>query len=512
MRILIRRTLAKGRGAPPAVTEEAPAPPAGPRSLHVEAALVDGKIRQAGRSLETLYHQAVDRANRASSPLERAEWRRTAYRLAEVGGAVRYGAVTGDDSSDLDPVAPLAKGAALAHRPGLHLDPVKHRWTRDDPDRPKDWSTVHPNLSRQPPPGVDVERGGPEDNWLLRWRHPETGETVQAYDRDYLKQNAAAKFQRMASFGQALHWLRQRTHEHATAHDLSAPAVLGAMTKILDAAMIRAGNEDSAKAGVFGLTTLRKDHARVDGDRVTFEYVGKAGVPQRQTVEDPDVARTVRDLLKLPGDRLFQFRDPRGNLQAINARRLNGYVQQHTGGAGHVKDFRTYHATRLFHEASKRLGLPADESDAEQKIRRAAMDVAVALGHKRLVTRPHFVRVNDPKRRDITRLSELHGGRHMGGGVVSFLSAKERDAFHQAVGGKSAATVLRKGDRPAPAEPEWVHEEATSLADYIDPTVVEAYRRSRARTQAAHRGRPGLPATTGGDPARGPDGRRGGVA
>jgi hypothetical protein len=43
----------------------------------------------------------------------------------------------------------------------------------------------------------------------------------------------------------------------------------------------------------FGATTLRTRHARVSGQRLRLEYVGKSGKLQRLTIQDGRLARLV---------------------------------------------------------------------------------------------------------------------------------------------------------------------------------------------------------------------------
>lgn len=70
-------------------------------ALAVEAALVDGRIRDHGAALENLHAQLTHRMDRETSPLERAKLNQHAYAVAEAAGALRYSAVTGTDDSDL---------------------------------------------------------------------------------------------------------------------------------------------------------------------------------------------------------------------------------------------------------------------------------------------------------------------------------------------------------------------------------------------------------------------------
>lgn len=69
-------------------------------ALAVEAALVDSKLQESGARLDTLQARLLHQADEATSPLERARLLQSANEVLEVGGALRYSAVTGRDDSD----------------------------------------------------------------------------------------------------------------------------------------------------------------------------------------------------------------------------------------------------------------------------------------------------------------------------------------------------------------------------------------------------------------------------
>ncbi len=344
-------------------------------------------------------------------------------------------------------------------------------------DAAVDWRKEHPGLSRYPTKGVkrgDVEVGGPEHNWRLRWRHPDTGAVQQAYEPAYLKENARKKFAKMQKFGAALPAFRAAVRldvEHSPEMEI---AVLGAMALVTDATMMRPGGSSEETTG---LTTLKHQHVSVAGDEVVFDYIGKAGIPNRQTLRDPQVATVVKHLLEHAPEAggLWQAVDERGRWKPVTLGRFSAYIDEHTKG-GNAKDFRTWHATRIFAQEADRIGPPRTDAEAEEKIQEAALAVAKALGHKKGSTHAHFIKVS-PRATTAHGLAEKHGGEHYGGGVVGFHSAGDRKAYTKALG-KTGHEVMSKDQAPRGAErhTHYKPETSTSLDNYIDPTVVEAYR------------------------------------
>ena len=102
------------------------------------------------------------------------------------------------------------------------------------------------------------------------------------------------------------------------------------------------------------------------------------------------------------------------------------------------------------------------------------MDVAKHLGHKKAGKRAHFA-VHEEGHQVDHAVAEKHGGKvymHGKRRTVGFTSAGDRKAYQKA----SGAGELPKGEHPE-VEGEWQHEPQTSLDNYIDPTVVHAYRK-----------------------------------
>jgi DNA topoisomerase-1 len=107
------------------------------------------------------------------------------------------------------------------------------------------------------------------------------------------------KFERMVRFAELLPGLRRRLARTLQGDgDPSRERVLASAVRLLDIGMFRVGSEQYADedSGI-GLATIRKEHVRIDGDAVEFDYPGKGGLRRRQVIEDPvtiDLIRTLK--------------------------------------------------------------------------------------------------------------------------------------------------------------------------------------------------------------------------
>ena len=70
------------------------------------------------------------------------------------------------------------------------------------------------------------------------------------------------------------------------------------------------GNDEYARQNrSFGLTTMHNRHAQVNGARVRFEFRGKSGIEHEINLDDPRLARLVRQCQEVPGQELFEYLD-----------------------------------------------------------------------------------------------------------------------------------------------------------------------------------------------------------
>ncbi|WP_062477992.1 DNA topoisomerase IB [Variovorax boronicumulans] len=189
------------------------------------------------------------------------------------------------------------------------------------------------------------------------------GRTQYRYHPDWRALQDGTKFERLAAFGRALPRLRARV-----ARDLRTGTktpgraqVIATLVRLLDTTLLRVGNEAYASSnGSFGLTTLRNRHAAVQGSALRLRFRGKSGVTHEARVDDPRVARVVRQCQQLPGQALFQYTDETGEVRGVSSNDVNDYIADATDtgkGEGErftAKDFRTWHGTVQALELTRR--------------------------------------------------------------------------------------------------------------------------------------------------------------
>src|ERR687893_465798 len=185
---------------------------------------------------------------------------------------------------------------------------------------------------------------------------------------------------------------RCATSDHLRRKKLDHEKVLATMTRLMNAAYFRVGDERYARTNkTYGIATLRRKHLRVEGDTMIFEYTGKWGQVQRKAVTDARLRRIVEECAELPGYEIFKYLDEEGEVRDAKARDLNAYVKEVMGEKFSPKDFRTWAGTLFAAVKLAELGATEDLEEAKKNVLAAVDDVAQRLGNTRDIARASYV-------------------------------------------------------------------------------------------------------------------------
>ena len=218
------------------------------------------------------------------------------------------------------------------------------------------------------------------------------GRKVYRYHPRWRAVRDEAKYGRLIAFARALPRIRRATDRDLRRRGTPREKVLALVVRLLEATLIRVGNEEYVKENrSFGLSTLRDRHVDVTGSRMAFSFRGKSGKEHDVTVVDRRLARLVSQVQELPGQPVFQYLDETGTRQPIDSADVNAYLRQIGGDEFTAKDFRTWAGTVA---ASMALhDYTSFDSEAERKgaVVKAIETVARRLGNTPAVCRACYV-------------------------------------------------------------------------------------------------------------------------
>lgn len=244
--------------------------------------------------------------------------------------------------------------------------------------------------------------------WKKVWISPYSNGHIQAVGvdaagrRQYLyhpawqQERAEEKFDRVLELSTRLPAWRTEIAKDLTRKGLTRKRVLALALRLLDRGYFRAGGEQYAEENEsYGLSTLLCEHVVVRRDAVEFDFPAKSGVRRTVEIEDPEVVRAVRALMRRPNrtERLLVCRTGSGWLD-VRAADLNDRFKELVGDEYTVKDLRTWHGTVLAAAAFADADPPVSRRVAKRVESAVMKEVAEELGNTPAVARGSYV---DPR-------------------------------------------------------------------------------------------------------------------
>jgi DNA topoisomerase-1 len=243
-----------------------------------------------------------------------------------------------------------------------------------------------------PPAWTDVWICPDRNGHLQATGRDARGRKVYLYHPRWREVRDAAKYERLAAFGEALPGIRERVEQDLTRRGVPREKVLAAVVKLLEETSIRVGNDEYRRTnGSVGLTTMLDDHAQFEGGGVRFEFKGKSGKQHSVTLHDRRLARIVKQCQDIPGQELFQYLDENGERHAIGSADVNDYIKEISGGDFTAKDFRTWNGTVLAMRFLRVCEKPASVTAGKRQVSTAIKSVAHELGNTPAVARKAYV-------------------------------------------------------------------------------------------------------------------------
>jgi DNA topoisomerase-1 len=222
------------------------------------------------------------------------------------------------------------------------------------------------------------------------------GRRQYLYHQRWQEDRAEEKFDRVLAMSKRLPEWRSRVAADLRGRGMRRERVLALALHLVDLGYFRSGGEQYAEENEsHGLATLLCDHITLRGTVVAFDYPAKSGVRRSLEVEDAEVARAVRSLLRRPDrtERFLVCRDGSGWVD-VHADDLNERFKELMGEDYSVKDLRTWHGTVLAAEAFVDADPPVSKAVVKRVESAVMKEVAEALGNTPAVARGSYV---DPR-------------------------------------------------------------------------------------------------------------------
>jgi len=269
---------------------------------------------------------------------------------------------------------------------GFRYQPVSGRLTKADLDRINDLKI--------PPAWTDVFINPAANGQVQVIGKDTAGRWQYLYHESHTRAQELRKFRRITKFAKAIPQMRATVARHLRQPGLTRERVLAAVLRILSTCYMRPGSEVYASEhGSYGIATLRRKHVNVKGELIEFDFTGKSGVRQQRELRDRQVARVVRETIKLPGYNVFKYINGDDKPVVVTRRHINEYIKEVMGSSFSAKDFRTWAGTLVCACALARNGdeILEKKTARNKRIVAAIKETAEVLGNTPAVCRGSYV-------------------------------------------------------------------------------------------------------------------------
>ena len=189
------------------------------------------------------------------------------------------------------------------------------------------------------------------------------GRKQYIYSPHWTGKRERLKYTRIAAFGAALPGIRARVKGDLRGHAPSRLHITAAAVRLMDHAPIRSGSKEYERTnGTFGLTTLRKQHLRISGARVSISFNAKGSKQTALQIEDRALADALRSSRKLKGEGVFRYLGDDGAVHRVSGGDIAGYLSEGSAQRFTSKDFRTWAASVLCARELAGVGRPRDRA------------------------------------------------------------------------------------------------------------------------------------------------------
>jgi len=243
-----------------------------------------------------------------------------------------------------------------------------------------------------PPMWSDVMICKWDDGHIQATGRDAKGRKQYIYHSKYEEARQQEKFDKMQDFGRQLPAIRKVNDKHIKRTKWTKEKVLALVVTLLDETGLRIGNRQYAQRnGTYGLTTLRRKHIDVEGNKISFDYKGKSNQERHVEIDDPYLTNLIKTSSELPGYELFRYLDDDRRWQTVDSDDVNEWIRTHMGEQFSSKDFRTWVASRLAIE------LYVDAENAKEKYPRRKFTnillrmVADELGNTPTICKSYYI-------------------------------------------------------------------------------------------------------------------------
>jgi DNA topoisomerase-1 len=221
-----------------------------------------------------------------------------------------------------------------------------------------------------------------------------SGKKQYKYNDEHIKKSNNQKFDRLFNFIKAMPTLEKNMKTHEKLSNYDKKKVIHTMLMIVKKLYMRVGKEEYARQNnSYGISSLEKKHIKIKNNKIKFKFKGKSKQILTYVLNDVKIAKHLKVLLKLDGDKLFQYIE-NDKIKKMSYMDLNEYMHEFMGSCFSVKDFRTYAANYYFIKSlieETKMNYPSNNKIIKQNINNAIIKTAEYLRHTASISKKSYI-------------------------------------------------------------------------------------------------------------------------
>ena len=123
----------------------------------------------------------------------------------------------------------------------------------------------------------------------------ESGGTIYRYDEGHIKKRWDEKKKKLKKLEKGFNKVKSAYEKDLSSDDERTRAI-AAIIGIMAESGMRVGNEESAKDGTYGASTLKKKHIKHSGGKIRFDFPGKGAIEQHIEISNKNVIKVIKVL------------------------------------------------------------------------------------------------------------------------------------------------------------------------------------------------------------------------
>ena len=283
---------------------------------------------------------------------------------------------TARDGLTIERRRPEAASAITARTAGGSADPrISNAWRR----------------LAVPPAYADVVYAKDDTAPLQAMGRDAAGRWQYRYHPDWEKVRERRKTRHLVRLIDALPRIRRHVTGVLSTRKPTREFAMAAAIALIDATGIRSGTSRHARlSGARGAVTLLKSNVEVNGPSITLTFKAKGGKQVVKDVHAPRLVPAIKVLQRLPGRRLFLYRDAE-QVRAIRTRDVNAFLCDVASCKVSLKDFRMLRASVNVVETLARTERGESQARRKRQVKQAIQIAADDLANTVTICRKSYV-------------------------------------------------------------------------------------------------------------------------